>query len=106
MPDLDRNRATVARADAIASFPRHDHLDPIHRTRYSRLLATYDRLRLDADRGTAPGMESRLREVEHRCREMSLRLGLGDQLTDRYGFLLGDPSRILDATWQLAAGGW
>jgi hypothetical protein len=39
-------------------------------------------------------------------RAFSEQIGLGGQLTDSRGFLVGDPSRIVCDSWQEAAEGW
>jgi hypothetical protein len=71
-------------------------------------LATWDKLRLQIDKGPATVADGRrFAKLTYLCEDLSDKVGLGRELTIYGGFLRGSAAdRILRGTWQEVAEGW
>jgi hypothetical protein len=99
-----RNRAAAIR-DYLDK--RDLSIDPTMLYRYSVTAAQWEAVRLFIDRGNVtPADDRRFADLTNVLRALSEQIGLGGELTDSRGFLIGDPSRIICDTWQEAAEGW
>jgi hypothetical protein len=75
--------------------------------RYSLTAAQWEATRLLVDSGKGKAADDRrLADLGRALGALTRQIGLGDGLTDVNGFLPRDPSRLIEATWQEAAGGW
>ncbi|OCB21808.1 hypothetical protein A5674_27075 [Mycobacterium malmoense] len=107
MNDPIKERAFAIR-DHITRLHENLSPDPDDLDRFSVALATWDRLRLQLDRGQAtPADERRFEDLTTACEDLSEKIGLGRVLTIDGGFLVGlAPERIINKTWQEAAEAW
>jgi|SRR5271165_6468812 len=115
MSESLKNRSAAIR-DYLAKIE-----PPVDRTlayKYSVVAARWEAVRLMIDRGNAtPADDHRFRELSHVLGALAKQIGLSGCSEDDKGvndfpgitfngFLPGDPSRIIDKTWQEAAEGW
>lgn len=69
--------------------------------RYAMAAARWEQLRIMQARGqTTPGDDTRLRELVVTVQALGEKLGLGSNITDSQGYLIGDPGRIISKNWR------
>jgi hypothetical protein len=95
------------RSAAVRHYLDRKGADPTVARRYSLVAARWDALRLAIHRGqTTPADDVRFRELSQILQALTVKLGLGTNLTDARGFLPSDPQRIICRSWVEAAAGW
>ena len=98
--------AISERAEAIRHYLRH-HKDQSVVTKYSFLAARFEEMKLAQIEGkTNPKDDARFRDVTQMLRVLTRQLGLGDDITDADGYLIGDTQRLLSGTWLDDARMW
>jgi hypothetical protein len=103
-------RASIKnRAAAIRHYLNNRDLsiEPVMLYKFSIVAAQWEAVRLLIEKGKGiPADDRRFTDLTHVLQALSKQIGLGEELTDSRGFLIGDPSRIIAETWVQAAERW
>jgi hypothetical protein len=102
------SEAIAERAAAIRQS-RHlrEHPDQPVARKYSFLGARFEQLKLQQiDGQPTPADDQAFLEVSQMLRVLTRQLGLGEDITDAYGYLIKDPQRLLSGTWLDCARMW